>query len=146
MDRQQDIDNPISGSHNRSIQGKKEKNDFIANLREKMVEQTKLIKLELLLLNYIFMEDDGKISGKEKRNIKKHFSKYKSQLYQKDIEEIESFDDIGNSIGDITRFIEHNDYDSATLSKALISTKKICNNDRYSSIFNRVTTNFINYM
>ena len=111
-----------------------ERPDFVASAKDKISSNLLQVKLEVLLLNYIFNEDDGMISFKEKRAIKKHYSSYKNRILKSDISYLKDISGIGNDFNDITKFIVNNKLSKSELLSAISTLKVICkNSSRYSS-------------
>jgi|GEM_PF-3460399 len=105
------------------------------------------IKLEILLLNYMFNEDDGKISRKESKMIKDHFKKFKGVLKADDIKEISSFRNLDNSLMNIRAFISQNPVSEGCISKGINLLKHIDHKEnRYHSVINRIESALLDAM
>lgn len=97
------------------------------------------IKLEVLLLSYLFHEDDGKISKIEKRNIKNHYKKYKYKLNSEDIKEIKEMGQLDKSLMNIRGYISQNSVTETDIENALKTTKEIAKDKKkYQSIVTRI--------
>lgn len=117
----------------------KEPTDFLEVAKQRMKERGIMAKLEILLLDYTFNEDDGKLSFSEKRAISKHFKTYKNKLTHEDIEKIGHIQQ--TTLGTISSFIQSNQVNEETVNKALHTLQKICNyNERYNSIIKNIET------
>lgn len=109
--------------------------------------QANQIKLEILLLSYMFKEDDGKISGSEKRAVKKHFSKFKGILTEDDIKEIKQFDSLDKSLINIRSFIHQNSVTEGDISDSIRTLKNIeRDTDRYRSVISRIESALLETM
>lgn len=105
------------------------------------------VKLEILLLSYMFKEDDGRISGTEKRAIKKHFSKFKGALNTQDLKEIKAFDNMDKSLINIRAFISQNDVSEGDISDAIRTLKEIeRDSNRYRSVISRIESSLLEVM
>ena len=109
--------------------------------------QANQVKLEILLLSYMFKEDDGKISGSEKRAIKKHFSKFKGIFEEQDIRDIKRFDGIDKSLINIRAFISQNHVTEGDISDAIRTLKDIeRGSNRYGSVISRIESSLLEAM
>ena len=106
-------------------------------------DNAKAIKLELLLLGYMFEKDDGKISFFENRAIKKHFSSKKKVIFTKDKRELGELKVVGSNLIQLNDFRIENNYTELQVSEAIDFLKKITNNKkRYRNIINSIDTCF----
>lgn len=98
-----------------------------------------LVKLEILLLNYMFNEDDGKITRKESKAIKKHFAKYKTYFSIDDINEIKDFDNNDKSLMNIRAYISQNNITEHTIRKGISTLREFNDNSNtYGTIISRI--------
>lgn len=103
-----------------------------------LMSSAKQIKLEVLLLSYMFEEDDGRISVKEKRIIKNHYKDSIKTLSNEDLDFIKDIKDNDNSLINIRAYISQQEV-SEPVVKSSIDTLKLCNNNhRYDSIIRRI--------
>jgi len=107
----------------------------------------KQIKLEILLLNYMFQEDDGKISGKERRAIKNHYKDFIHKLSEEDVDYIKEIKHMDNSLLNIRSYISQQEVSDTDITNS-IRTLKECNSDpkRYDSIINRIESALLETM
>lgn len=105
-----------------------EKENTIALDDFELWEQKKIrdSKLELMLLFYIFMSDDGKISLKEKKALKKQFSFVKSKLTKSSYKQVLNFDYKVYSVSEIISFVENNSISRDEYDKALDNCVDVC--------------------
>ena len=109
--------------------------------------QVNQVKLEILLLSYMFKEDDGRISSKEKRAIKKHFSKFKGVLSEDDIKEIKQFESMDKSLINIRAFINQNQVTEGDISDSIRTLKEVeRGSNRYSSVISRIESSLLEAM
>ena len=102
------------------------------------------LKLEILLLSYMFTEDDGKISGKEKKAIKKHFYKFKGLLSTFDINEIKSQSHNAQSLQNIRAFISQNNVSNTQIRNAINMLKDVDQEmNAYHSIITRIESSLL---
>ena len=107
----------------------------------------KQVKLEILLLGYMFQEDDGKISGKEKRAIKKHYKTYQSKLTTEDVKDIKDMSGMDNSLMNIRGFLSQQNVSDSTITNSIRTLKEINREgDRYDSIINRIESSLLESM
>lgn len=62
------------------------------------------VTLEMMILNYIFNKDDGKLSRNEIKTIRKHYSLYKNRITKDAKEDIQ---DISKRVIELTDIIKH---------------------------------------
>ena len=108
--------------------------DALAEAMLKVEKKGIQVTLEMLLLNYLFNEDDGKLSKAEKKVLKKHFSLYKNRISidaRKDIIEIQKSI---TTLKDISVFLYKNKIPRDLLEESLSTISKIGNSDEYNSI------------
>lgn len=116
--------------------------DFLAETKQRMKERAVLAKLEILLLDYTFNEDDGKISMFEGRAIKNHFKSYRKKISQDDIHDIGQV--MNTSFNDISSHVINNNIPKTDRNKALYTLRKICKNkERYAKIIRDLETRLI---
>lgn len=121
----------------------KRSNTFLAELREKRRISEEKLKLEVLLLNYMFLEDDGKISFKENRAISNHFKKYKGKVSSSVLKSLEkmtfekSLDSIRNYI--LNNSISHDVIQTSINTLWIISSSK----KRYYDIIKRIESTLL---
>jgi len=109
--------------------------------------QVNQVKLEILLLSYMFKEDDGRISSKEKRAIKKHFSKFKGVLSEDDIKEIKQFESMDKSLINIRAFINQNQVTEGDISDSIRTLKEVeRGSNHYSSVISRIESSLLEAM
>ena len=95
----------------------------------------------------MFKEDDGKISGSEKRAIKKHFSQFKGVLEERDIKDIKKFDSMDKSLINIRAFISQNHVTDGDISDAIRTLKDIeRGSNRYGSVIARIESSLLEAM
>ncbi|AIO18697.1 hypothetical protein KQ51_00817 [Candidatus Izimaplasma bacterium HR1] len=120
--------------------------DYLNDAKKRMIQTGKLAKLEVLLLNYIFHEDDGRISFREKRAIGKHFSGYYKRITLADSDYIKNLSRTDNSFSDIKSFIFHDGVDDDTIKKAIHTLEKTCRKTKnYNSLIQYIKTNLLEY-
>ncbi len=111
------------------------------------VNRSDEIKLEIMMLSYMFMEDDGKISGKEKKAIKKHFSKYRGLLTNEDVDEIKEISKLDKSLTNIRAFISSRNLRNTSITNAIRALKDIeRGSNKYSSIIARIESALLESM
>ena len=94
-----------------------------------------ITKLSFLVLIYLYTQDDDKISGKEKRSIKKFLKKKASYLNQTDYNEITVFTDDLPNITYVMNYINSNEITDKAFNESISITKKIISYDkRYTGI------------
>ena len=107
----------------------------------------KQVKLEILLLGYMFQEDDGRISGKEKRAIKKHYKTYQNKLTTEDIKDIKDMSGMDNSLMNIRAFLSQQKVSDTTITNSIRTLKEINREgDRYNSIIERIERSLLDSM
>lgn len=90
-------------------------------------------KLELLLLFYTFIEDDGRISFFERRKIVKHFKTYRNKISHEDSESLQRIE--LSSLSDISKLIQQENINKVDVNKAIYTVRKICKKtENYNSI------------
>ncbi len=115
--------------------------------QKKIKPTTKQIKLEALLLNYMFVEDDGRISLKERVEIKSHYKDALDFLTKDDIEYLKDIKDMDSSLLNIRSFISQNDVSETEISKSISTMKSIGNGaKKYNHIISRVEAALLNTM
>ncbi len=117
--------------------------DKAREINKKVSKQMKFrvdhLKLEILILSYIYVEDDGKLSLSEKNKLKKHYKKDKSKLTKYDIEEICSLTALEPSLNNIRSHISQNDLTEEDVTLILKRIKKLIHSEEaYMTIFNRI--------
>ena len=104
-------------------------------------------KLEILLLGYMFEEDDGKISRKERKAIQNHYRKSSNSLDKEDIEYIKDLKDHDNSLINIRAFISQQDVTDTEITNSIRTIKEISkNNKKYDTIINRIENSLLESM
>ncbi|MDC0559004.1 hypothetical protein OAO42_01185 [Candidatus Izimaplasma bacterium] len=94
------------------------------------------IKLQVLLLYYMFFEDDMRISMKEKSQIKRYFSKYRGTLGEYDIKEIKEFADQRLSIDTIIAYVANRNIVQREVNTAVDMLGIYNSGGRYTNIIN----------
>lgn len=122
--------------------------NILEETKLRMKQRARMAMLELMLLDYTFNEDDGKISWSERRAIKKHFSTYKNKISVDDLNALQEIQ--MTSISDIQGFIITEKLDMLQINKALYTLKKICKkSEQYNQIIKSIEsylTNSIDYI
>ena len=117
--------------------------NFLDEAKERMIHRGKMAKLEVLLLNYLFFENDGKISFSEKRAIRKHFSSYKNKITDEDMNELSTLE--CDSLSQARAFIHQQNIEIVDLHKAISTLNKISRNSKeYSQIIEDIERQIIN--
>ena len=100
------------------------------------------VKLEILLLSYIYTEDDGKISFSEKTKIKNHFRSFKNKLDEEDLESVKELMIVEPSMNNIRSHINQNKMDDSEVTNTLATIQSICGvNKDYEVIIKRIRKN-----
>lgn len=101
-------------------------------------------KLEILLLTYMFNEDDGKINIIEKSAIKKHYNNTKHTLTRHDIDFIKDMRNMDNSLINIRAYISQNDVTETEISNAISTLKEISfDSKKYKDIIKRIESSIV---
>lgn len=101
--------------------------------------------LESMMLIYVYNEDDGKLSFKEKKEIKKHFSKYKNKLTQDDLERVKDLQNHDSSLTNLRAHISQNNLTENDVMKALDFIKRVSSdNSDYLQIHKRLYSGLLN--
>ncbi len=126
----------------------KDTRNILEETKQRMKQRALMARLELMLLDYTFNEDDGKISWSERRALKKHFNTYKNKITDKDINVLQEIQ--VTSISDIQGFIIKEKFDMLQINKALYTLKKICKkSEQYNQIIKSIEsyiTNSVDYI
>lgn len=103
------------------------------------------VKLEVLLLSYIYIEDDGKISFSEKTKLKTHFKSFKDKLDEEDLESIQGLMVMEPSLDNIRAHVNQNEMDDAEVNDILDSIQTMCGmNKDYREIMRRIRASLQN--
>ena len=107
----------------------------------------KQIKLEVLLLSYMFQEDDGKITRKERKAIRNHYSKSVHLLTEEDVDYIKDIRHMDNSLLNIRSYISQQEVSETDITNS-IRTIKECNSSpkKYDSIIQRIESSLLESM
>ncbi|AIO18700.1 hypothetical protein KQ51_00820 [Candidatus Izimaplasma bacterium HR1] len=105
------------------------------------------VKLEVLLLSYMFEEDDGRISRKEKKAIQKHYKTYASSLDKDDFEYIKDIKESDNSLINIRAYISQQNVTDSEITGS-IRTLKECSKSgkQYYPIIERIEKTLLESM
>ncbi|AIO18699.1 hypothetical protein KQ51_00819 [Candidatus Izimaplasma bacterium HR1] len=112
---------------------------FLEETKKRMDYRAKLGRLETLLLAYVFNADDGKISFKEKRSLKKFFLTLNKRITISAMDEIIELSKTTSTLSDISLFINQQQYSIEELDHVINSLRKICiKNKEYNQIIDRL--------
>ena len=101
--------------------------------------------LEMLFIQYVFLNDDGKISFTEKFVLKNYYHKFKDVFSVKDIEYINNSLEFVNMVQNIKDFIKVNKIKNAVISHVVNNiSKKYLSNKRYKDLIVSLEQNFLN--
>jgi hypothetical protein len=107
------------------------------------------VKLEILLLSYIYIEDDGKVSFSEKTKLKNHFRSFKNKLDEEDLEAVKELMLIEPSLHNIRAHVNQNEMNDIEVDVILDTIQSMCGmNKEYLYIMDRIRKsikNTINY-
>lgn len=92
------------------------------------------ITLEMMMLNYLFNEDDGKLSKQEMKIIKKHYSLYKNKLTTDARDEMHEILNKNITISDVTSFIREHYISRKTLEDSMKVLDEISETDEYKEL------------
>lgn len=110
--------------------------DFIKDNRKEAPHIVKEIKvLELMLLQYMFVHDDGKVSLNEKLKLKKYYFEYRKILSKEDMEFLNANLHGERILENIKQFINDNDVKSSMITHLISQfTKKHILGKKYALI------------
>ena len=101
--------------------------------------------LEMLFIQYVFLNDDGKISFTEKLVLKNYYHKFKDVFSVKDIEYINNSLESVNMVQNIKDFIKVNKIKNAVISHVVNNiSKKYLSKKRYKDLIVSLEQNFLN--
>ena len=101
--------------------------------------------LEMLFIQYVFLNDDGKISFTEKFVLKNYYHKFKDVFSVKDIEYINNSLESVNMVQNIKDFIKVNKIKNAVISHVVNNiSKKYLSKKRYRDLVVSLEQNFLN--
>lgn len=103
--------------------------------------------LELLFVQYVFMNDDGKLSFKEKLKLKYYYNKYNDVLVKEDLLYLNKCLGAKDMSNNIYEYIVENDIKLVRLEYVFTNLKKHLRiNRKYNKILQLLQSNLVNKM
>lgn len=104
-----------------------------------------LLKCEILILSYLYTEDDGRISYSEKTKLQRHFKSYKGKLNSDDVISLKELMEIEPSLENIRAHISQNEMNDEEVDTVISFIKKYIGiNKDYNKILSRVDASIKN--
>ncbi len=107
-------------------------NDF-NQYSEEMQKKTQRLTIQVLFLNYVFFNEDSKLSFNEKRLVKRYFKKDKKRIFTRQYISVLNVSKSVKTIDEIINYIKDFNLDYEDVNQSFESVKQLCEHERYSS-------------
>lgn len=109
----------------------------------KFTYQRNMIKLAIFVLLYVFSKDDGEISDKEFKQIKKFYKKEREVLTNEDQKEIYNHALKPMTFEELVKYMEENDFHERILDESIeVIRKLIFKDNKYIDILNQLAETY----
>lgn len=117
----------------------------IRNQSWETVYKRNMMKLSVMMLLYVFYEDDGDLSRFEYKRIKKFFKTHFRYLSKQDFKDIEKFFDTRVKMNDFLNYMDQNGYEESIFNEAKDEVVKVIRySGKYMLIIHDLRKAFIN--
>jgi hypothetical protein len=127
------------------LRKKNQSEEDVKNQSWEDVYKRNMMKLSVMMLLYVFYEDDGDLSKFEYKRIKKFFKTHFRYLTKQDFKDIEKFFEERVNIQDFMNYMDQNEYEISIFNDATDEVSKVIRySGKYMLIIHDLRKAFIN--